>query len=251
MPNRVGAALASARLAAPPNLDDQGWEWASQKRTTQGYVWGAPGGIINSVGANIINTATWEGAGDYIRLYPQVFPRSGLLSTLVWYLVTDMVAGQAVRMAIYDDTGNLYPANKVYDTGSMTLLSGSSSNGHGRIVALPALRVAANSVLWMAWNFNQAFSPSPPGADNEHIVSYDALGSQALLGYDYPTQAQMVSNNRFTHGWILSSAYASGMPTPFTAGAILHTYSGVNTPFVGQQSARNIPLWLFGFTADT
>lgn len=246
MANQIGKALASARIATPPNLDDAGHEWESFKRSTQGYIWGAPGALPNGIGASIEQTVTWEGEGDNLRAYPHVFPVAGTITKIVWYLVTDMIAGQALRWAIYSDDGNLYPANKVFDTGSMSLVAGSSSNGHGRVTHTPNIHVDANTVLWIVWSFNQAFSPSPPDGTNDHIATYDALASKGLLGYNYPTLAQLVSNNRICHGWILSSAYTNGMPSPFTAGAQLLTYAGTGTA-----ASRVVPLFLLGFTADS
>lgn len=239
-PSRLGAGGVSNQLARPSDLEDTGREWASHRRSTQGYMWGVQSAQINKAATGLRSSHVLDGMGEKIRAYPQVFPVAGTLTKIGWWLVTNMVAGQKIQFAIYDVGSNNLPGSKLFDTGDNTLLS----NGYKTFS--PQIRVSANTMLWLAWNFNDAFAPTPPGADNQRLVSWDPADSEGVNGYpDGLTVAQIISNNRVCHGWSKASAYSNGMPTVFPTDA---TVKDLTT--APDTLGDMIPAWLYFFTQD-
>lgn len=220
MANQIGKALSSSQIARPPNLDDAGWEWSSHRRSSEFYLWGAEDARPNAAGSSIGSYSGLQvGQGDIIRAYPQVFPISGTITSLGFWLVSSMVPVAAARfhVAIYDDDGNMYPAVRRYDSGSLASLPSSAT---GPNLLTPNLHVEANSVMWLAINANDAMWPNPDPGSSPLILWWDSAQTMAPLGYSpTATLAQMSSNNRYQFGWKISSLESNGMPSSFAAGA--------------------------------
>ena len=242
MSNRLGQTPGGKRLASGFEIEPGGLEWWSHRRSTRGYAWGAMPHFEHQ-DSGIQQNVVLDDEGETIRAYPQVFPVAGTITALHWYLVTGMVAGQKISFAIYDSDMNLYPANRVYNSGELTNLSGVA--GDPQTLA-PNIHVEKNSVLWLAWNYNTAFAPAS-GLNSQLMVTYNAYASANMLGFESGvTVAQLVSENRSGHGWKKAAAYDSGMPNPFPSSATV-----IDKITSSDITNEHVPLVLMFFTRDS
>lgn len=141
--------------------------------------------------------------------YPVFIPNRVTVSTLTTSVTTGQTGG-AMYMAIYADNGAGYPGALIYNSGSVTGLTSTTT------VQKTGVATTLNAgIYWIATQFTATTTfPSVIGTTSNYSTELNAL-----LGSDTAAHALATSGQAVT-GIQVAATYAT-IPTTFTAGATL------------------------------
>jgi hypothetical protein len=144
---------------------------------------------------------------NHLRALPFVSPQAITVDRLA-VECTNGVAGN-LRMGIYSDDGNCYPASPLVDSGSI------SSNTTGVITATVSQALTAGTLYWLV--FIASAAPTLRAMNMAQLTPI--LGWSSTIG------------NNIGVGWDASFTFAA-FPTPFTAGGSAIVTGGVESVFI-------------------
>jgi len=165
-------------------------------------------------GSSTLGLSTTAPAIDTLWAIPMVVSRITKFDVIRFRVSTLAGAGGVARAGIYYDNGNCYPGARMFDTGSIAVDAGSTSNPRDTTIT-STLQTFQPGLYWLAWECGVA---APQIAIITLTTGLVGVMGHASLG------------NGITTAWGLSVTHAFGaLPDPFTAGASILTVTPAAT----------------------
>jgi len=120
---------------------------------------------------------TW--AADTPRCVPFPSPNNKVVSSIAINITTAIALGE-VRIAIYTDSGNIYPGALLHDFGIFNAATTGFKELTGQSVAL-----SANTLYWLCANFNGAIGTAVVTPNNgiPNMLGFNASGAASFSHY--------------------------------------------------------------------
>lgn len=155
--SKLGTVGVGAKLGTPIEFNSDGKTWDFHKSSDKLHVWSItdPLSNYNMMAAGF---TTMTGMGGQLRAQPHVFTRKGQLTDILIPMNILALVGAAplMRFALYDSTpSNSFPANRLWDSGTIQADTTHMAGGNGILRFKPGLQITPG-FYFLAWTINAA-----------------------------------------------------------------------------------------------
>lgn len=239
----AGTGRRGGPAAKEANEDNIGGSWEYFRQLAgRVYLWGQTGPGSNvGLGATAISTVAPNGP-DNLRAMPHIFPRGGTIGRMGWWNpLVYAGGGGALRFGIYSDVNGV-PGELLYDSGSFTSWPDPAGAPTQRWRAVDVgLAVDPMSVLWAAWNYNDALR-----AAAQQVYTWNSNEASGMLGYFDPEVVETLDSAGAGPRIPTSASAHIGYRVPQAFGAMPSSFPTTNRRAVAMNNATLEPSTMDG-----